>query len=166
MEGLIILAIVIGWLTLTICAARWVARKLPVKLSLQRVFATLLAIVAFVLPVADELVARPTFSALCDKAAMLTIDAEKIKGRTVTVSVNAANEPVPGLPIQVLRSKFIYKDSMTGEVLGTYETFRGRGGLLARTVRTEGTHPITGSFYCAPEEGSAVSERYGFVLLH
>lgn len=166
MIGLIVLAIGTGWLGLSIWAARAISQKVRASASTRFLVALTLATLFFLAPVADELIARPKFERLCQSAPLLTIDSNRIQGRTVNVKVEAANEVVNTLPIRIFHSRFTYRDSMTAEVLGTYEVFEGEGGLLARVIGTEGTHPLTGAYFCAPERGSAVAERYKFVLIH
>jgi hypothetical protein len=162
---LLVLFMLALWLAAAIWIARRVARLIPVRPKWRPVVAIGLFLLVFFLPVADELAARPSFNYLCRTGAVLKIDAEKIKGRNVILSANDSDGRMKGMLIPVFHSHFEYRDAISGEVLGEYEMYIGEGGLLARTVGLASAHPITGPFFCAPEDRLTAKQRYGFTIL-
>lgn len=167
MGGLIFLAAVGIWTFISLFLARWLLGLLKVK-RLQTVTILVLTVTIFLLPVADELAARPEFNRLCKKAAALRIDAERINGRTVQVILQVLNEKVQDSPLPILHSKLALRDTKTDEVLGSYDTYSVRGGVLARWIGwPEGESPWTyGKAGCGPNvDWNSLPNRYGFKLI-
>lgn len=166
MGGLLVLAVFFGWLAAAIWLARRISHAIDIKPRYRGLALALLSIVIFLLPVADELAARPSFAALCREGAVLKINAEKIRGKTVQVIVDPSNAPLPGMFIPILHSHVSYRDPSTGEVLAEYDIFQARGGLLSRAVPVARGGPLTGDYYCAPERDQPWDKRYGFAVLN
>jgi hypothetical protein len=164
MIGLLVLAALIAWFFVARGIARWSAHAIPVKANVRPWASAGIFVLIFLLPVADELAARPYFMALC-RDAVFRINAKEIRGRKVTESVDPSNEVIARLPIVILRSHFWYRDVTTHELLAEYEIYRGRGGLLASLLSFTGTPPVTGSFYCAPKREPPLAQQYGFTIV-
>lgn len=165
MTGLMLFGGAFIWLFVALRLARWLSRMIKVRDSFRPLVSFALVLFIFLLPVADELAARPYFEALCHKAAALKIDAQRIRGKTVRLTVDPSNRLIAGTPIPILQSHFTYHDVVTGELMAEYDVLRARGGFLAQFAHLEGMHPLTGSFFCAPDREPPLAERYGFNVL-
>jgi hypothetical protein len=165
MIGLLVLGALVVWFFVARGIARWLARALPMKAS-ARSWATVgLFLAVFVVPVADELAARPYFMALCRQDEVLKIDATKLRGRKVSVSVDPANQLVTRFPIEIVRSHVVFRDAATDALLAEYDMYQGTGGLLAQLLSLTGTPGVTGRFFCSPERDSSLAEQYGLVVV-
>jgi hypothetical protein len=163
MIGLLVLGALIVWFFIARWIARWLARSLPIKANVRPWATVGFFMIVFILPVADELAARPYFMVLC-RNAVFRMNAEQIRGRTVKETVDPSNEVIARTPIVVLHSHFWYRDVATRELVGEYDIYRGRGGLLASLLAFTGTPPVTGSFVCAPPREPPIAQRYGFTI--
>jgi hypothetical protein len=166
MIGLLGLAILALWVAASVWIARRIARAIPMKASGRPWAAAALFVVVFLLPVGDELAARPYFATLCRKGAVLRINAEKVKGRSLILTIDPSHAPVQGTPIPVFHSHYEYRDKQTGELLAEYELYSAQGGVLARLVGLNEAYPLTGTLFCAPEERVSMKTRYGFDVLN
>lgn len=121
-----------------------------------------------VLPVGDELVARPKFEALCREGVVLKIDAQKIRGKMIRVDVSPLNRPVQGTAIPILHSRYSYRDAASGVELAAYDVYTAKGGVLVRLIGfPEANHPLTiERATCVPQNEGTLAARYGFVLLN
>jgi hypothetical protein len=168
MAGLMLFGALFIWLFVVIQLARWLTRAAKVRDSLRRVVLFALVVFIFLLPVADELAARPAFEALCREGAVLRIDAQKIRGRVVRVEIGP-EQPVLGIftPIPIHHSHVAFRDASTGDLLGEYDTYRADGGLLGRQLRPLGpSGPLTGTYSCVPKDEGTISKRYAFHLVN
>lgn len=164
MIGLLVLGAVVVWFFVARGIARWLARTLSIKANVRPWASAGLFVLVFLLPVADELAARPYFMALCRDRSAFKIDEKAIRGKTVSVRVDPANEVVTRVPTEIVRSHVAFRDVATGALLAEYDMYQGSGGLLARFVALTGTPGITGRFFCSPERESSLAEQYGFVV--
>lgn len=167
MIGLIILAIVGLWFLLAFLFTLWMGRRFvserwrwPVGLVMYPVL--------LLLPVVDELVARPQIEQLCREGAVLKIDEQKIKGRRVKYSAEPLNADVPGTAIPVTYTKAVFRDAGTDEELGSRGRYVIAGGWLIRKMSfSESTPPLFARAYCAPSEGEHdAANRLGFKIIN
>jgi hypothetical protein len=165
MIGLLVLGILALWVAAAFWMARRLARAIPMKAGARPWASFGLFVLIFLLPVADELAARPSFNALCREGSTERIDAQRIAGRTVRLVVNPRNARLKGTFVPVYHSHFEYRDAQTGDVLGGYEVYLAEGGLIARKLRFPTSRPLTGAFLCAPEDEGSIPKRYGFTVL-
>jgi hypothetical protein len=164
MIGLLVLGTLVLWFFVARGIARRLARAVPMKAAVRPWASVGLFVVVFLLPVADELAAKPYFTALC-RNAVFRINAAQIKGRKVTETVDPSNEVVARAPVVILHSHFWYRNFATRELLGEYEIYRGHGGALATLLPFTGTPPLTGPLLCAPERVPPVAEQYSFTIV-
>jgi hypothetical protein len=166
MIGLLVLGTLVLWFFVARGIARRLARAVPMKAAVRPWASVGLFVVVFLLPVADELAAKPYFAVKCHRAAVLRVDAGRIKGRTVKAIALINNERIGGTPIPIFHSRVGYVDATTGEALANYDTFEGGGGALGRFIGFPPSHSLTGTFYCAPSDLEEAREKYGFSKLH
>ena len=131
MAGLLSIALLIGWFFVAFLIARQAASG--IKSSLLR-FALMipLFVVLMVLPVADELVGGFQFRALCREKAVLKIDAEKIKGKTIRLVTDPSNKDVDNTAVRIYYSHHSYRDTETQEELASFNDYAADGGILFR----------------------------------
>lgn len=133
MAGLLVIALLVGWLAVAV----WLATRLTGKLESRPLRFALMISIVFVLvalPVADEIIGGFQFRALCRDNAELKIDAEKIRGKTVLVVVDPANRDVENSLIRIYYSRFSYRDVNSNEELATYSRYVAVSGWLMRAL--------------------------------
>ena len=154
MAGIIFLAILFALFT----AALWLARKFTKKLPLRFARAPVTGLVVVLLLtslVADEVVGGFQFRALCEKNAVLKINAEKIKGKRIKSSGEPANEILKGTAVQIYHTRNVYRDAETNEELASYSRYTAKGGWFIRTIGfSDSTPPLTFSSVCVPDWNS------------
>ena len=162
MAGLILLGVIGLWIWGVFKFSRWVGRQVvggrwrwPIT---ALVFAALLP-----LPVIDEIVGGVQFRKLCRERAVLKVDQEKIRGRTVREQY-AQSDLATG-PISVLQSDHRFVDVSTGEELASYLWLRARGGLLARLLTESGNPLVIDNFECQPVFERRLEDTYQFNLI-
>ena len=122
--------------------------------------------VLVVLPVADELIGGFQFRALCKENAVLKIDAQKIKGKTIR------EVPVPLIGTQDMTQTAVriyfyrigYRDSVSGEEFASYVSYTAMGGLLVSALGMSNDiapltiHPSS----CKPRNVGDLSKEFDF----
>ena len=164
MSGLFLLAVVGLWVWLAFRISKvvssWVTQgrwRWPVVV--------LLYVVLLPLPVADEIVGGFQFRALCAQDAVLTINAEKVKGRTVK-RIGTRSDPGNTL-LHMRRVQYRLIDFTTGEELGSYATLSVDGGAFIRALGiSEGNAPLLiNPSDCDPRTGVRLDRAYEFTLI-
>lgn len=167
MTGLFMMVLAIVWLVLAILISRSASRVFKHgsarTISALATFALLLP-----LPVADELIGIHQLDALCRKGAVLTIDAQRIKGRSIRLVVDPIWEPVSGAWIQIRYSRFSYRDASTNEELASYKLYNAGGGWLAHALGIAGHDaPLLVNQSGCPFSGeSHLARTYQFSLIN
>lgn len=167
MTGLLLLAVVGLWVWACVAITRAALRRVPSPpwrwLVAPTLFTTLL-----ILPVVDEIVGGFQFRALCEKGAVLKIDAEKAKGRTVRVVIQPSNEVVPGQALRTLHTHFSYRIVDSDEEIARYDTYAVRGGWFIRALGISNNNsPLTiGLPACSPPNRGLLDRTYGFTLIN
>jgi hypothetical protein len=167
MSGLLFLAVLAILGGLAILVARRIAR--PIQNAWLRIGATAMLTVAFMtLLVADEIVGGFQFSRLCQENAVLRIDPEKARGRTVKVVIEPSNEIVPWTPITIYHSHLSFLDIVTNEQIAEYDRYVAKGGWFIRVLGiSEGNAPITiGLPGCSPKNSGTFPKQYGLTLMN
>lgn len=118
-------------------------------------------------PVLDEVIGAIQFTYICDTRAVLHINEAKIAGKRVYVEINPSHKRM-NTAIPIYRTKQVYRDELTHEVLASFERFEARGGWLIRMLGiSESNSPIIiPQPYCSPEKGVAISTTYNFTVLN
>lgn len=169
MSGILLLAVVVGWLALSIMLSAAISR-----LSRGSVARTALAAVSFSvllpLPIADELIGGYQFRQLCAANAVLRVGVPTPEGRTTKVVIQPANARVPGTAIPIFHSYLEYVDIRTGESVVSFSTYVAKGGLLIRSLGiSENNSPLTiGLPGCSPEraKGEVISRTLKFTVVN
>lgn len=154
MTGLLLLAVVGLWAWACFAIARGFVKRFP-KSRLRLLFGPFVFLVLLVLPVADEIVGGFQFRSLCAKAT-LHVGVSHVPGRIARYSGDPIDEPVPNTAIPILRSRNVYIDTMTSELIARYDDFVAKGGLLIRALGISATDaPLTiGKPFCSGKRSS------------
>ncbi len=85
------------------------------------------------LPLLDEILAQPQFTALCRDLAVVTVHEPAVPGRGVTLT-GLPPEAVPGVMVPVTLRKWLYLDAATGRTVMSFNTLEARAGKLASSL--------------------------------
>lgn len=161
--------IVLGILFVLFLGAIWLAvmltRKLPVG-GVRTAVISLIVCLLMISLVADEIVGGFQFRALCEKNAVLKINAEKIKGRTVKVVSNQCPKNIEGMAVRIHGCQNSYRDVATKEELASDGWYVAKGGLFIRTIGfSDSTPPLIFSSSCSSRtSGKQLSKTFDFQI--
>jgi len=166
MGGLIFTAVFLAWIAICFFIARRVTRAFKPR-AVRAATAVLIFFAMLGLPVADEFMARPQLSNLCRSAAVVHVDAEKIKDKRIRVEISPLNQVISESFIPILHSRYTYRDATNGEALGYYDEYKAKGGFMSRVTHfPEGGHPWTfESALCGLADEGSLSKKYRFNLI-
>lgn len=118
---------------------------------LSKVLSFIFGVVLLVAPFYDEILGKGEFEKICTEGAVVTVDEEYARGKTVTLNeVKRFKTYKYRLPIKI--ENWSYKDVVTGEVLISWNKYRSDGGWLSQKIKLMGeTGPFTFNGYCHPE---------------
>lgn len=169
MTGLFLIVVVFAWLVAVVFLTSWLMKRVSIMQKPVRMAVALLIFVLLLpLPVADEIIGGYQFRELCRQGAVLRIDAEKAKGRTVKVVIEPSNEILPRTAITIYHSHLSFQDFKTGEEIASYDTYVAKGGWFIRMLGISGGNaPITiGLPGCIPENSQSFRKQYGITVIN
>lgn len=163
MAGLIFLAILFA----LFLAALWIAKKLTNKLpsgAWRTAANILITLLLLLLLVADEIVGGFQFRALCEKNAVLKINAEKIKGKTIRLAEDKCPKNVKGTAVRIYGCQESYRDTVTNEELANAGWYVAEGGWFIRMIGfSDSTPPLTMKSSCSSRtSGKQLSKKFDF----
>lgn len=167
MTGLFLLAVVGLWVWVSLGITRAVLRRVPSPpwrwLVAPTLFTTLLT-----LPLVDEIVGGFQFRALCEKGAVLKIDTNMVRGKTIRLVIQPSNQVLPDQALRILRSRYSYQVAETGLEVASLETYEVGGGWFIRTLGISNNNsPLTiGSPACSPPDRGLLDKKYEFTLIN
>ncbi|MDK9726248.1 MAG: hypothetical protein OEL88_15385 [Sterolibacteriaceae bacterium MAG5] len=167
MIGLIFLAVLAAVLGLAVLLSRHVTRHIQNRFVRSAAIAAMTLGIMSLL-VIDELIGGYQFRQLCRENAVLRIDAEKARGRTVKVVVDPSNETIPQMPITIYHSHLRFLDVSTNEKIAEYHSYVAKGGWFIRLLGiSEGNAPLTiGLPGCSPKNSGTFRKQYGLTLVN
>ena len=150
MSGLILLFILCVWGAASFFLAKFIAK--PIKNDgIQTGAIITLAALLFVAPVTDDIIGGFQFRALCSESAIITIDEEKARGKSVLG--DSKNIALTSYILPINNRHAIYRDIDTKEVLLSWNEYRAKGGWLSRLIGfPQGSPPYTFNGVCYPKE--------------
>jgi len=167
MSGLLFLVVLAIFSGVAVVVARRITHR--IQNTWLRTGATVLLTAAFMtLLVADEFIGGYQFSKLCRENAVLRIDPEKARGRTVKVVIDPSNEILSWTPITIYHSHLIFLDVRTNEPIAEYDRYVAKGGWFIRLLGiSEKNAPITiGLPGCSPMNSGTFPMQYGLTLIN
>jgi hypothetical protein len=162
------LSLGVAWMAASAFVSVWLAKRFSNRFVRWLIALSALAVL-MPLPLADEIVGKRQFEALCRHGATLEVDAARIKGRQVRLQVRPVNQPVPGIAVPVLYTRVEFRDAETSEPLGAYGWYVAEGGWFIRTFgigEGGGMLLASGKSFCSPAKADAsVAADYGFQIV-
>ena len=131
MSGLILLAMIGLFVAVLNIFRKWLFSCCGSKLDtykIRHVANVVFWVLAFTLPIADEIIGAFQFRALCEGNSTFKIDAEKIKGKTVNVFLDPLNKGISGLILPVDYTRQAYRDTETNEEYASFIVYKAKGG--------------------------------------
>lgn len=110
MSGLIALFVLGFWGLIVYSVSFFLVKKIKVN-SIRMSLQVAIAVLLFVLPVADEIVGGFQFRALCSHGAILVIDEKSMQGKTV-VYKNIEDTKINGYFVPIIESHEAYKTQL------------------------------------------------------
>ncbi len=163
----ILLLIVVGlwlwacWAMTRALMRRWKSRAWGVPAACAAFVALLVA------PVADEIVGKFQFDALCAKYAVDVVDEARAVNRRVLFEPRTANQYANGTAVRIQINPFRFRDAQTEEVLASFHMLEARGGLLVRMLGiSETSAPLTFGGGCEPPNAFEFLKRLNMTLLN
>lgn len=165
MTGIFLIFVLIVWFLfvrwLTIFAVGRIENKILHSLIRILLFSGLM-----VLPLADELVGRAQFKALCEKSQQVYINMDKTRSRTVTILDPVSGKlilherSIQNVALPMTEKVFFWSDVKTGELIISYKRLDVRGGLLIRSLGISETNSplLIGKASCMPDVSRIFSE--------
>jgi hypothetical protein len=138
MTGIILIGVLAAWLM----AAMVIGAKMGDKLNppwVRTPAALLLMAVLIPLPVADEIIGRFQFKALCEKNGISEAKLTKAKGMTLNYK-SSPFVPIEGTILNVTGQKIAYVDPLQSIPIVEYTDYRSEGGWLINSLHISETH--------------------------
>ena len=133
MIGLIALAILIVCIVGLVVLSRFVTKSLPIPAGWKTLLRVLIVVGAFPLSVADEIIGKYQFEALCKANGIESADVSSAKGRRVKAEIEFDKRlPVAGPLLPTKDEVVTYRDAETEEALIRYKNYYSEGGWLMR----------------------------------
>ncbi len=128
MFGVVYLFIFLFWTCLLAWMVARITRRLPERWW-RTLFRFFLYIALYPMPLIDEILGAQEFKQLCDQYAVVQVDEEKAKGRTVYQSEDVYVEiKNTWVPVHMHQNRYV--DTFTGELLLADTSLYANGGRL------------------------------------
>ena len=131
MAGLILLVVVAGFIALLVFLSRQATQSLALSAEAKTALRWLIVIGAFPLMVADEIVGKYQFEALCDANGIQGVDVSKARGKRVKIQYSE-RRLVEKTIMPIKTSDVFFRDVDNGEVLIHHQNYYAVGGWLMR----------------------------------
>lgn len=152
MAGLALLALITLWGFICYQLSKFLMKKIanPIAKNFGIGFLLLLF---FLVPVADDIAGGFQFRALCKENAVMQVESEKLKGKTV-ISLGAKSSSITDYLIPIKIQHWSYKDVQSEEILISWNDLHAEGGWLSHIIGfPEGSPPYTFDGSCYAEGG-------------
>ncbi|MDR3054429.1 MAG: hypothetical protein LBU53_03385 [Zoogloeaceae bacterium] len=169
MSGLILLAIIGLFVAVLNFFRKWLFRFFDHRLDTHKIRSVanvIFWVLAFTLPISDDIIGGFQFRELCKNGSMLKIDAEKIKGKTVRVVIDPSNEYVSDTITPIRFSHFSYRDVETNEEYASFSRYYAEAGWLLRSYGMPGSELLTAASSCSPPRFGELHKQYEFSLIN
>lgn len=133
MAGLILLAAVALFIVLLVWLSGIVTKRLPISVGGKALLRVVIVSGAFPLMVADEIIGRYQFEALCRANGIEGVNIALAQGKSVKVHYDYSNwKDVPRTIIPIEEVATFIKGADDNKVLAQYTNYRADGGWLMR----------------------------------
>lgn len=149
MAGLILLVALIVLIALLVWLSGLLTRWLPLSDNWKALLRMLIVLGAFPMMIADEIIGKYQFEALCKANGVESADVSKARGKRVILETGAQSL-VQGVIMPGIVKDLFYKDADSNEVLIHHKDYFAFGGWLMRyTPLSMGSqHPMLFSGGC------------------
>jgi hypothetical protein len=166
MSGIILLAAVLGCLWLAITLTRWamdLVKRRGAKVALGLTLFPLL----MVAPIADELIGKQQFEALCRQYAVEKIDTEHAMNRRVLFESPRSEQYAKGTAVPIRITPYVYRDEETKKVLVSYHALHATGGWFIRFLTiSETDSPLLFQRGCGPENEGQFKKKFNITVIN
>lgn len=133
MIGLVILIIIALWFLLSVFLSRYVTNKIIImKTFVNKIIGyfvgLFLTTVIFILPLIDEILAKPQFEKLCKEHSNVLVK-NIFKGEKVFLD-EVKHIPIKGTWIEIINSPRVFREDKTKEIVVRYDMLTASGGFL------------------------------------
>ena len=132
MAGLIFLAALAGLVTLLVYLSRLATQSLPISGKGKTLLRWLIVVGAFPLPLADEIIGKYQFEALCKANGIESADVSRARGKRVKMTYTDKGFVESGVLLPTKQDDISLRDADTEEVLLSYKSYFSYGGWLMR----------------------------------
>ena len=166
MTGIFLLVLLGFWTFVCIQVVRLAIHRVSSR-AWRVVVAPVVFVPLFIMPVIDEIIGSFQFRSLCERNAVLRIDANEGAGKTVRLAINPANEIVPGQLLTTYHTRVAFVEVATSREIGSYSSYEAKGGWLIRALGVSETNaPLTMNSSCAPQLGAyGMAKAYKFNIV-
>jgi hypothetical protein len=166
MTGIFLLIVVGLWLWACVAMTRalmrrWKGRPWGVPLACLAFVALLIA------PVADEIVGKFQFDALCAKYAVEVIDEARARNSRVFAAPREMDALGTGAAVHIGGNQFRYLDEQTNDLLASFHVLSAKGGWFIRLLGISQTSsPLTFKAGCAPPNAFGFLKTLNMTVLN
>lgn len=165
MSGLLLLFVAGVWFFFVWWLTVFLTRKMPSG-AMTTIVEYLLFAVLLVAPLADEIIGRFQFKALCKKNATVTLDTTNTQGRTVWFGESLRTQMTLGT-IEVSQAQRRYVDAKTQEPIYHYSRLEAKGGWLIRTLGiSDPDSPLLFEGLCQPKNLESIDAQLGLTRIN
>jgi hypothetical protein len=151
MIGLLFIIVFVVW----VASAFYFGRAIPRWLGLNPTWSFLFVPLAFIAPIADELIGRWQFKRLCEKEAVVWLNPNWKSVKAVRNVSPDSSEPVHGTVIPIRIQRLAYIDAETGQSVMTYSAVHTKGGMLLGKVGLG----LEGTTTCWPKDEIEIRKK-------
>jgi hypothetical protein len=152
MIGLLALLFFVLWGFIAYKISEFLTKKMKTE-KYKKLTVTVLGVFIFFVPVADDIIGGFQFRALCKEKAVLTVDEQNIRGKTI-VYQRVRDQYLNMYIIPILERNWTYKDADADEIVISWKSYEATGGWLSRLIGfPEGSPPYTFNGSCLAKEG-------------
>jgi hypothetical protein len=166
MTGIFLTALAAFWIWAAIALSRWVGLWAPGH-KWQRALSGFVFLLLLVAPLADEVIGKQQFGALCRKYAVQVVDEQNASNRRVIYVPRGPDKYASGTAVKIRIDPIVYKDIETNKILVSYHTLHAEGGWLIRAIGLSETNaPLLFPSGCAPENQDAFKQKFQITVVN
>lgn len=166
MTGLFLIVVILIWFVINLIITSWLVSN--IRISWIRIMTGfILFSLIILLPVADEIIGRIQFKALCEKYAVQYIDEKNAFNKKVFYVPRGRNIYAEGTAVRIQINPRIYKDAETGRILVSSHTLIATGGWLIRTLGISETNsPLLFNKACYPPNQDEFKKKFNIIVIN
>lgn len=166
MTGIALLALGFLWVFLAGRFAIWIASLQKYQVA-RWCIGLLVFVIGLPMPLADEIVGKWQFEALCKQYAVQMIDEQHAMNRRVLYEPRGADQFAQRTAVEIRIDPVVYRDAETNQVLVSYHTLHAKGGWLIRALGiSETSSPLLFQRGCAPKDQDAFKKKFNITVVN